>query len=189
MISLCVLALNEEEHLGGLLEICRPYVDEIVVWVDDRSTDETEAIAREHAEVVHVGTLNMDFSAARNWCIDHASGDWILSLDPDERPMPELLRWFHDMSRVADACLSLHENRIDGELVEGHETEYHCRFFRRKYRWTGKIHEMVELGNAKVFVAPLDLRIHHFKTSERQAMQNLRYLEWEEQHIALFGSA
>lgn len=178
-ISLCVLALDEEEHLAGLLEGCRPYVDEIVVWIDDRTVDGSEAIAREHAEVVQVGRLGMDFAGARNRTIDLAQGDWILSLDPDERPMPELLEWFRKVRQEADACLSLHENRIDGEPVPGRLWEWKCRFFRRRYRWTGRIHETVMLGRARLLTAPEHLRIQHFKTAARQAMQNARYAAWD----------
>lgn len=183
MISLCVLALNEEEHLAGLLEKCRPHVDEIVVWVDDRSTDATEDIAQEHADIVLIGAFHQNFARARNLTISMSRGDWILTLDPDERPVPGLLRYFRRMSETGecDAIVSLHENRIDGEPVEGHFLEWHCRFFRRAYRWRGKLHETVDLGEARVWAAPEHLRIHHFKTSERQAMQNMRYAEWDKE--------
>jgi len=177
VISANILALNEQEHLPGLLELIRPHVGEIVVWVDDRTTDASEEIAREYADVVHVGALNKDFAQARNWCLDHSRGEWVLTLDPDERPMPELLRWLPTVQAV-DAVQTLHENRIDGKPVEGHFLEWHCRFFRKQYRWFRPLHEMVALGEARVMCAPTHLRILHYKSQERQEMQNRRYEEW-----------
>jgi glycosyltransferase involved in cell wall biosynthesis len=178
-ISLCVLARDEDEHLAGLLETTRPYVDEIVVWIDDRTTDRSEKIARGLAEVVQVGRLGMDFAGARNACQALATGEWVLSLDPDERPLPGLLEWFREARDVADACLSVHENRIDGRPVPGHYLEWKCRFFRRKYRWVGRIHERLLLGEARVLVAPEHLRILHYKSQARQEMQNARYAAWD----------
>ena len=69
-------------------------VDEIVV-VDTGSTDDTIEKARRFPIKLHEFAWCDDFSAARNYAIEQASGDWILYIDADERlevPDPAALR-------------------------------------------------------------------------------------------------
>ncbi|MCH8018826.1 glycosyltransferase family 2 protein, partial [candidate division KSB1 bacterium] len=83
-LSLCMIVKNEEEYLQECLESIEDVVDEIIV-VDTGSTDRTVEIARQFDAEVHHIPWNDDFAAARNESIKHASGDWILQLDADER--------------------------------------------------------------------------------------------------------
>jgi glycosyltransferase involved in cell wall biosynthesis len=181
MISLNLLVLNEAAYLPTLLQLVRPYVDEIVVGVDDRTTDDSAEIAKRYADVVLPIRLDMDFAKARNTLIEHSKGDWILHLDADEVPMPCLLRWLRYMSgaRGVDAVLTMHENRLDGELLPDRGHEWHVRLFRRVYRYVNPLHEVPDLRGAQVMHAPRAYMILHHKTRERQEMQNRRYEEWK----------
>jgi glycosyltransferase involved in cell wall biosynthesis len=58
-------------------------VDEIIV-VDSGSTDNTVAICREYTDKVFVTDWH-GFGVQKNRAIERATGDWILSLDADER--------------------------------------------------------------------------------------------------------
>ena len=83
-LSLCMIVKNEEKFLAGCLESVKNIVDEIII-VDTGSTDKTIEIANSYnAKVYHFEWKN-DFSLARNESIKHATGDWILILDADER--------------------------------------------------------------------------------------------------------
>jgi tetratricopeptide (TPR) repeat protein len=83
-ISLCMIVKNEEKYLAGCLESVRELVDEIII-VDTGSTDSTMQIAESFgARIYHFDWVN-DFAAARNESLAHATGDWILYLDADER--------------------------------------------------------------------------------------------------------
>ena len=64
------------------------WADEIVV-VDSESTDKTVQIAREFSELVVVRPWP-GFAAQKNFALEQASGDWLLSLDADEEVSPEL---------------------------------------------------------------------------------------------------
>jgi glycosyltransferase involved in cell wall biosynthesis len=64
--------------------------DEVIV-VDDGSSDETAAVARQLGATV-VSRSNGGLSAARNTGIQHASGDWIGLLDADDMWAPEKLQ-------------------------------------------------------------------------------------------------
>ena len=82
-ISLCMIARNEEKFLRSCLNSVTGLVKEIIL-VDTGSTDKTVDIAREFGAKVYYFQWCDDFSAARNFSIDKATGDWILILDADE---------------------------------------------------------------------------------------------------------
>ncbi|NJR70114.1 MAG: glycosyltransferase [Synechococcales cyanobacterium CRU_2_2] len=78
-----MIVKNEAQRLPACLDSVRHWVDELIV-VDTGSEDQTVAIAQHFgAQVFHFPWQN-DFSAARNFSLSHAHGDWILVLDADE---------------------------------------------------------------------------------------------------------
>lgn len=82
-ISVCIIAKNEEKYIEECLNRLASYGMEIVV-TDTGSTDRTKEIAFNYADKVLDFTWTDDFSAARNYCAENASNDWILALDCDE---------------------------------------------------------------------------------------------------------
>lgn len=88
-LSVAVIAWNEEERLRACLESVA-WADEILV-VDGESTDKTVALAREFTERVWVRPWP-GFAAQKNFALEQATGDWILSLDADEQVTPGLRR-------------------------------------------------------------------------------------------------
>ena len=82
-VSVCMIVKNEERFLDKCLQSVREVADQIVI-VDTGSTDQTVKIAESHgAEVYHFEWCD-DFSAARNFALEHVRGDWVLILDADE---------------------------------------------------------------------------------------------------------
>ena len=57
-------------------------IDEIVI-ADTGSVDGTLEIASQHADALLSFSWCNDFSAARNFVLEHAHGDWVLSIDAD----------------------------------------------------------------------------------------------------------
>jgi tetratricopeptide (TPR) repeat protein len=82
-LSVCLIVKNEERHLARCLQSVRGLADEVIV-VDTGSTDGTIAIAQAHGARVCHFTWQDDFSLAKNFSIEQATGDWILSIDGDE---------------------------------------------------------------------------------------------------------
>jgi len=82
-LSQCMIVKNEEKNIQRALSWGKNIVCEQIV-VDTGSTDRTVEIAREMgAKVFHFPWIN-DFSAAKNFALDQAKGNWIVFLDADE---------------------------------------------------------------------------------------------------------
>ena len=83
-----MIVRDEARHLAACLESARPWVQELIV-VDTGSTDGTPDLARRLGARVEAMTWPNDFSAARNVALAQAKGEWVLSLDADERLVAE----------------------------------------------------------------------------------------------------
>jgi len=91
-LSVVIITHNEEANLGRTLPSVQPLVcdgkGEIIV-VDSGSTDHTVEIAKSFGAKVFVEEWK-GYAAQKNSAIDKAAGDWILSLDADEKLSPGL---------------------------------------------------------------------------------------------------
>ena len=87
-LSVIIIALNQEDNIVPCLETVR-WADDIVI-VDSGSEDRTLERARDFTD--RIFTISWPgFGAAKNYALDQARGDWIFSLDTDER-VSEALR-------------------------------------------------------------------------------------------------
>ena len=87
-VSVIVIALNQEANIVPCLETVR-WADDIVV-VDSGSGDRTLELARGFTD--RIFTIDWPgFGAAKNYALDQARGEWVFSLDTDER-VSEALR-------------------------------------------------------------------------------------------------
>lgn len=86
-LSIVLITLNEAANLPRTLASVRG-MGEIIV-IDSGSTDATLEIAGESGAQIFTESWK-GFGAQKNSAIDHASGDWILSLDADEEVSADL---------------------------------------------------------------------------------------------------
>ena len=88
MISVLILTKNEEQDLPGCLDSVA-WCDDVHIF-DSHSTDRTREIAE--ARRAHVTTRTFDgYAKQRNAAMQLAfKHEWVLVLDADERPTPEL---------------------------------------------------------------------------------------------------
>ncbi|MDZ7620506.1 MAG: glycosyltransferase family 2 protein, partial [Patescibacteria group bacterium] len=83
-LSVAMIVRDEAKTLTAALESVKAVADEIIV-LDTGSTDQTVSIAEAAGAVVHHARWTDDFAHARNTCLQHVTGEWILWLDGSER--------------------------------------------------------------------------------------------------------
>ena len=81
-LSVTVIARNEEEHLARLLPRLG-FADEVIL-VDTGSVDNTKTVAQRFGCKVFDFTWIDDFSAARNFALSKARGEFVMWLDADD---------------------------------------------------------------------------------------------------------
>lgn len=87
-LSVIIITLNEAENIRSCLESVG-WADEIIV-VDSGSSDSTVDICRELGAKVFVNSDWQGFGYQKNLALQQAGGEWILSLDADERVTEQL---------------------------------------------------------------------------------------------------
>ncbi|HZR37963.1 MAG TPA: glycosyltransferase family 2 protein [Nevskia sp.] len=100
-LSVVLITRNEAHNIAACLESVA-WADEIVV-LDSGSSDETVAICRRHGARVEISPDWPGFGPQKNRALDLAGGDWLLSLDADERVTPELRAEIEQVLRAPDA--------------------------------------------------------------------------------------
>lgn len=152
-LSVIIITKNESANIRACLESVA-WADEIVV-VDSASTDGTLEIVREFTQQIHVYTDWPGFGAQKNRALDHASGDWVLSLDADERVTPELRAEIDAVldDPRADAYEVPRLSNFCGRFMRhsGWHPDYVLRLFRRrKSRFSDAlVHESVQMEGSK----------------------------------------
>src|SRR3990167_929092 len=89
-ISVVVSAFNEEKMIEDCLKSVKDLADE-VIFIDNTSSDKTVQIAKKYTDKIFVQPNNpIMLNTNKNFGFNKASGQWIISLDADERVTPEL---------------------------------------------------------------------------------------------------
>jgi glycosyltransferase involved in cell wall biosynthesis len=159
-ISAAIITLNEQRNLAELLPRLT-WLDEIVV-VDGGSDDGTCDVASSFGCRVSSRPFR-SFAEQRNAAIDAAGGDWILSIDADERPSPRLAREIG--RRVGDRRYAAHRLPIRSTIFGrrfracGTQKDRPVRLFRRgAARWVGEVHEVLRVDGR---IGTLDQWLEH----------------------------
>lgn len=181
-IGLHLLVKDEEALLRPFFREVRPFVQQMVVVVDDRTTDKSAEIAKEFGAEVYPHTLDLDFAGARNFGLEKITTPWVLWLDADERLSPELQSWLAWFEPGDYDAVAIHrQNFIDNKPIGDHTNEWHVRLFRSHLRVEGRLHERIVVPKDRQKAVPAICMIWHHKTQERQERQNVAYMEWPEQ--------
>ena len=168
-LSVTLITHNEATNIAACLESVA-WADEIVV-VDSGSSDETPAICRRYTPLVQV-TDWPGFGPQKNRALAMATGDWVLSIDADERVTPELRAEIESILAAPDAEayeLPRLSTYLGQEMRHGGWwPDYVTRLFRRDAgRFSDAlVHEALLIqGRVGRLRAPL---IHHpFRTLEQ----------------------
>ena len=133
-ISTTIITYNEADNIAACLESVQPVSDEIIV-IDSGSTDDTVRVARQYTDRVTV-TDWPGFGPQKQRALEQATGDWVLSIDADERITPYLAREInHRLSENPGAeafklrwAVTIYGKRLDF----GRSARAPLRLFRRE---------------------------------------------------------
>lgn len=124
---------NEAKGLEKAILSCRDFVSEIIISVDNKSTDATAEIAKKYADVLMFHDFDDDFAKMRNKAHACASGDWILFLDG------------HEYVTKHDGLAEALEYPVEGLLVsvrmENGAVFRNPRLYKNGVQFAGAVHE------------------------------------------------
>jgi glycosyltransferase involved in cell wall biosynthesis len=166
-ISACIVSYREEARIADCLRSVS-FCDEVVV-VDSGSDDRTREIAAAHgARVIeHAWPGHIE---QKNFAIDHASFEWVLCLDCDERATPELRAKIEALfadgkEPEADGFVVNRRNFYLGRWIRhgGWYPDAKLRLFKRSLgRWGGENpHDHVRMAHGGCSVEKLDADLEH----------------------------
>lgn len=150
LLSLCMIVKNEEDNLKRCLESVKDIVNEIII-VDTGSTDHTIEIAKKYGAKIFRFDWNNNFSDARNFSIDKASGEWILIMDADDeleaQDKAKLLKLLNnpEVDVYFLQTLSYVGDKPGDDIV----SNLNVRLIRnnRGIKFQGAIHEQIHIDN------------------------------------------
>jgi glycosyltransferase involved in cell wall biosynthesis len=107
-LTLLILAINAEKELARILPELRDIGDELVIGIDDTTTDATAEVARQFTAQIHPvphegfrGKGGVNDLNAVECMLPYCDGDWLLRVDQDET----LSAIWHDPSYVSSLLL------------------------------------------------------------------------------------
>jgi len=171
-LTAIIITKNEEKNIEDCLKSIIPFCDEIVIN-DTGSTDKTtEIIDTLRRTIPEFGIINIyqngwedDFALARNQAIEHATSDWIIWIDADDRvPQTEIEKIKKLKTAPTERFFSLKiTNTAKGLPVKAQWMQ--VRMFPNipQARFEGPIHETVKenLINAGLMPRLVDVNIYH----------------------------
>lgn len=195
-ISVCIIAKNEEKYIEECLKKLQPYGFEIVV-TDTGSTDRTKEIAEKYADKVLDFEWIDDFSAARNFCAEHASNNWILSLDCDEYVTSidvRVLRILMQKKPRYAGVIHLKNLTLTANGEYTYNVDDVTRFYNKNYyTYLSAIHEQITVKDEtkreellNCFLMPMEVVHHGYAlTPEEMRMKQERNLTMLRKQVEL----
>lgn len=188
-ITVCIIAKNEEKYIEGCLQHLKPFGFEIIV-TDTGSTDRTKEIAEKYADKVLDFEWIDDFAAARNFCAEHSTNNWILALDCDEYMNTFNYKDIRILTQKLPRCVGQFPLKNLVAVNDGttrYTVDTVTRFYNKKrYKWVNPIHEQLVYIDAperieySCFNMPTEIIHHGYNISPEEMVEkqlrNLRLL-------------
>ncbi len=191
MLSVVITAWNEAKNLPRAVASVRRLADEIVVIVDEASTDATLAVAKKLKCQVFIHPHTGIVEPMRNFSITKASGDWILLLDADEEITAQLATRIKKIVEVdkSDYVRVPRKNIIFGKWIKSSHwwPDYVYRLFKKGHvTWEDVIHSVpYTRGKGEDLPADEQLAIvhHNYDSISQFIDRQNRYTDHQLQHL------
>lgn len=129
-ISAVIIAGEEEDNIYDCLESVK-WADEIIV-VNSESKDRTVEIAGQFTDKVYVKKWE-GYARQKEYALNLASNEWVLSLDADERVLPALKNEIISINEDVNGFFIRRENYfLDKHITTcGWDKDYQLRLFKK----------------------------------------------------------
>jgi glycosyltransferase involved in cell wall biosynthesis len=193
-VSVAIIAKDEAATITPSIESIRDNVDEIVVLVDDKTTDNTAELAKKAgAHIVGSFTWEDDFAGARNKAIAKCTKDWICIMDAHEVLHPNSKMIFEDLMRrvlkngdlqdteLFSAYIYMNPRGKDLENLIPETFLMQPRLFKNngEHFYTGRVHNYIETkkGNKGLKRPVPELVFIHRRTESNEQTRKSQRIE------------
>ncbi len=191
-ISGVIIAFNEEIKIGRCITSLQKVCDEVVV-VDSRSSDNTVVVSKRLGARVIIQPF-LGYVDQKNFALDQAKYDWVLSLDADEELSDELVQEIKKIKekQKADGYKINRLNNFCGQWIYGcgWYPDRKLRLFdKTKGKWAGiNPHDKIEM-NKEAILGIIDKNIVHYTydTREGHVEQTFRFANISANHMKILG--
>lgn len=179
MLSICVPYKDGENikewreslPLSGVqIVACRTIIDENATEIKKEVLGKTDELIGLQITFPSM-EYHFDFSMVRNFIDKHATGDWLLHIDSDERlAIPEKDFWYiYETLKVSDADCAFvsiagvsHENEPK-DMYRQRYNNPSIRLHRKasNLEWKGICHETIDIVDKEVTIADTDILLYH----------------------------
>ncbi len=149
-LSVCIIVKDGEHSLGRTLKSIENIADEIIIGVDETTSDLTVNVAKQFTYSENIfkipSPLEIGFDQARMLTIEKATMDWILWIDVDETlENAENLKKYFCYNCFNGYGVKQHHYAIEPASL--FKTDFPCRVFRNHIgmKFFGFVHEHPEL--------------------------------------------
>lgn len=177
-ISLCMIVKNEEMNLSRCLDSIVHLVDEVII-VDTGSTDRTKEIAARYTNQIFDYPWKDNFADARNYCISHATKEYIYMADADEVIDQANQERFLQLKQLLlpeiDIVQMKYCNQLEFGSVYNYDEEYRPKLFKRvrEFQYIDPIHETLQV---EPVIYDSEIEIEH-KPHESHSDRDFAYFQ------------
>ncbi len=178
-LSVAMIVRDAEALIAPTLDSIRAIADEIVI-ADTGSTDRTPGIIAKRATKPLACNWVNDFSAARNFCLPHLSGDWVLWLDAGEVLSPnsaaELRNWIDRTATHQAGAVNVQQPAESQELAGEQALRVRLLPNHPGMRFVGRVRETIvpALAAANISVQSLDICLVRPRSDQSPAVKNAK---------------
>jgi len=163
-LTVTIITKNSKKYLDQCLGALKSFPE--VILVDSGSTDSTLSIAEKFKNVKVLKQDFLGYGPQKNFAANHASNDWIFSVDSDEIPEEDLLAEIKSLSLREGVVFSIkRKNFFNNKWIKGcgwHPDRVVRIYNRKEFSFNHNlVHESVQI-NGDTLVFKLDHSLIHY---------------------------
>ena len=191
MLSVVIVAWNEEKNLARVVASVKDFASEVVVVVDSGSIDKTAEVAKKLGCKVFYHEHTGIVEPMRSFAISKAKHEWILLLDADEEVSADLADKIKKIitDNKCDFVQIPRKNLIFGKWIKSDHwwPDYVYRLFKKDaLTWDNAIHSLPFTRGTGLDISPVEQYslIHHHYTSIFEYVEQInRYTEYQKNSV------